>query len=74
MYLNERSRTGIYASAAACTLVCMKHQFRSAVIGFRVMAPYTTQWTALSENGCPNPRAIVYGVTFDIEDSHAMQK
>jgi hypothetical protein len=50
------------------TFLQKKHHLRGCLQSFRVMAPLTTQGTALQENAEPQTRAIMYGKFFNVED------
>jgi hypothetical protein len=56
------------AIATFYTCVWIESNFMTAVDGFGIMAPETTQIAALQKNGGADARAIVQGMPFDIKD------
>jgi hypothetical protein len=61
-------RAGRYARAAADAAVFPQHQLGRHDLALGVVTPPAAQRTSLEENGGPNPRPIVDGELFDVED------
>ena len=47
---------------------CKNRQLRSGTLRLRIVAPQTTQRTALQKNRCPDSGSVVHGEMFDVND------